>query len=103
MASVMKRALDVIRGPFFIFFGIALVTSAAQWGLFRFLAMFCHSSGWWGFLLNPISLGSPVCVAANNVQVALTNHYIAIWSAGVTASVAWLVSNLVYPVAVKEA
>ena len=43
-------------------------------------------------VLNPINLGSTVCLTLNTVQLALTN-YVSIWSGTAIFCVAWLISK----------
>lgn len=58
------------------------VVSGVQWLCVQFLASYCHRGGLMGLILNPIYMGSPICLGVNNIQVALVNHYVGIIAAG---------------------
>jgi hypothetical protein len=95
----LSTTFNTIRHGFFgnpvgVFISTILLTSVIQWSCMQFLATSCHTAGLWGLLINPINLGSPVCLAANNIQLALANHYVSIWGGAATFCVAWLISKL---------
>jgi hypothetical protein len=71
-----------------------ILLSTVQWSCMEFLMRYCHSNGWWGLLVNPITLGNPVCVYANNIQQSITNHYVRVWTGAAGYCGVWLVSKL---------
>ena len=97
--SNWQRIKDTLVGnPVGMFLSTILAVSFIQWTGQRFLANYCHTGGFWGLITNPLNLGSPVCVAVNNIQCALTNHYVAIWAGAATFCAAWLVQRLSSPI-----
>ena len=84
--------------PLGMFIATVFSIASIQWLCQQFLAHWCHRSGFWGFVSNALSLGSPVCLAANNISAGLANHYISIWSGAATFCLTWIISNIVSPV-----
>ena len=97
--STFQTIRDLVVGnPIGMFITTVLSVSTIQWALQRFMATWCHTAGFWGFITNPVNLGSPVCLAANNIQLALANHYVGIWAGAATFCAAWFVQRLASPV-----
>ena len=84
----------VFGNPIVVFIGSIFMVSLVQWFGVRFMANYCHPPGLLGMVFNPINLGSPACLAVNNVQLGLANHYVALWAGAATFCIAWLISNL---------
>lgn len=89
----MMTSLSSILLPVGLFFITVKFVSIIQWMCVRFLSMFCHTTGLDGLILNVIRLGSPICLAVNNIQYALVNYYITIWAAASGALIAWIVGT----------
>jgi hypothetical protein len=103
---------------------VALLLSGFQLGLFWVQATFCHTatsrsqcdttslvswcviervvSVFWDLVRNALLMGSPVCLAANTVQLALVNHYISFWGAVAIGSRDWIISSLGFDRVVKR-
>lgn len=81
--------------PVLGFMVVVGLVSAAQWLCVQFLAIRCHTHGLFGFVWNFLTLGSPICTAVNEVQVALVRHYIGIWNTAATLCAGWLIKRMV--------
>ena len=79
MKEIVKKIYNF--GGIGVFLTTLGVVSGVQWLCIQFLASYCHVGGLWGFLKNPMYMGSPTCLAVNNIQVALVNHYVSIMAA----------------------
>ena len=103
---------------------VVLFLSGFQLGLFCVQATFCHTltsdshcnttsvvswcvierliSVFWDLVRNALLMGSPVCLAANTVQLALVNHYISFLGAVAIGSRDWIISFLDFDSVVKS-
>ena len=72
--------------PILLFILSIIIISSVQWICIQLLANYCTSYTLTGFLTNFINLGSPICSFINNIQLALNNHYITMWT-GVFTSI----------------
>ena len=94
-----QRIKDTLVGnPVGMFLSTILCISFIQWTGQRFLSNYCHIGGFMGFITNPLNLGSPVCVAVNNIQCALVNHCVTIWAGAAAFCAPWLVQRLASPI-----
>ena len=90
--SLTKKGTFLLKNTFISFIFSIGIISSIQWMSFHFLFIYCHNSGLKGFILNPINLGNPLCLAVNNIQIALVNHYISIWAGGTIIFISWIIS-----------
>lgn len=47
-----------------------------------------------GLVHNLLSLGSPVCITVNQIQVALAIHYVQLWTVVGTICTGWFINRL---------
>ena len=88
--------------PFALFMISIISLSTIQWSCIRLLAIHCHSNGFQGFFMNPLLLGSPMCIAINSIQINLAKYYISIFSTIITVSTAWIIQILSFPKIVQH-
>lgn len=75
--------------PILLFALSVIVLSSTQWILLTFYTSNCMERSLIGLLVNPLSLGSPLCQFVNNAQVTLANHYTTMWMWSATAHFVW--------------
>ena len=73
-----EKALKFSKKVLIIISTIILV-NLFQWICIQFLYNYCSKPGFWGFVENILSLGSPVCHFVNNLQYNLSNYYVQLW------------------------
>lgn len=56
-----------------------LVVNFFQWFSIQFLYNYCSKPGFWGFIENVLSLGSPLCHFVNSIQYNLSQYYVQLW------------------------
>ena len=76
--------------PVGVFILTITLLSTIQWTCIQLLSTWCHSTGFHGFFINPLILGSPMCVALNTVQITLAKYYITIFTTTVTFITSWM-------------
>jgi hypothetical protein len=64
------------------FLSIAVLLSFSQWVCMYFLTEFCFDFTWYGSVKNIFTLGSPVCLNVNKLQVSIAEHYVQLWLGG---------------------
>lgn len=89
----VNKGTFLLKNTFVSFIFSIGIISTIQWMSFHFLSIYCHNSGLKGFILNPINLGNPLCLAVNNIQIALVNHYISLWAGGTIIFISWIIST----------
>jgi len=74
-----------ILKPTGIFVASVFTLSTISWLLANIYVWMCAPFTFWGWLLAPISLGSPICQFINFSQYEIGKYYIAFWiSAGIS-------------------
>ena len=89
----VNKGTFLLKNTFVSFIFSIGIISSIQWISFNFLSIYCHNSGLKGLILNPINLGNPLCLAVNNIQIALVNHYISLWAGGTIIFISWIIST----------
>lgn len=91
--TMIARLFNASTKPVGIFLLTILAISTLNWAGIHFMATHCATWGWLGPFRNLLSLGSPVCMFVNHVQVALADYYITIWASAATATIAWITAR----------
>jgi len=92
--KMLGRVIKASSKPIGVFILTILLISTLNWIGIQFMATHCATWGWFGPISNLFSLGSPLCMFVNNLQVGLANYYITIWAAATTTTLAWISSRL---------
>ena len=88
--NAIVGTLKTLSKPIFIFLATMFIVSSVQWASIRIYASQCAGYGWYGFLTNALTLGSPMCQFINHVQIALADYYVTIWASAATAVITWV-------------
>lgn len=56
-----------------------IIVNIIQWLCIQFLYNYCSKPGFWGFIENLLSLGSPMCHFVNSIQYNLSQYYVQLW------------------------
>ena len=73
--------------------GTILILSSLHWGLIYLYSSICINISLWGFITNIIYMGSPMCFMINEVQYALSNHYVTIMASTAVSIITWITLN----------
>ena len=82
----LRKALKTLG---FFIFTICFI-STIQWLLIQFIATYCSPFTVWGPLINLFTIGSPLCYAANQIQIRFMDHYMIIWTGVITTFTGWI-------------
>ena len=88
--TTIGNAVKTLCKPILIFVATMFIVSSVQWACIRLYASHCAGTGWYGFLTNALTLGSPMCQFINHVQIALADYYVTIWASAATAAITWV-------------
>ena len=66
------------------------LTSLCYWGLLNLYVYICTPMSIWGPFITIFTMGSPVCVTLNKLQMAIVDYYIVIWTSIGSALVTWI-------------
>ena len=91
---MLGTLMNASAKPIGVFVSTILLLSTLNWAGIQFMATHCSSWGWLGPMKNLLSLGSPLCMFVNHVQVAIADYYILIWSSAATATITWISTRL---------
>ena len=92
--AFLRSTIRAIAIPGLWFLLIINTVSLIQWTCVQFLMLNCHKSGLMGLVHNLLSLGSPVCITVNQIQVALAIHYVQLWTVVGTICTGWFINRL---------
>jgi len=79
--------------PVLIFASTIFTISSIQWIAMKFIVNFCYDDSLWGLFTNMFTLGSPICLFVNNIQIMLTNHYIIVWTGAAAAVITYILKK----------
>ena len=74
----LTKTYDYLK-PCLVFISTILLISSIQWILVQLYVSYCCHYSFEGFMINIVSLGSPICHFINTVQYRLSENYIALW------------------------
>ena len=83
--------------------GTLLLLSAVHWGLIYLYSLICINISVWGFVTNIIYMGSPMCLMINEVQYALSKHFVTIMASTAVSMITWITLNAPCKSNTKEA
>ena len=90
---MFARFINASTKPVLIFLLTIVAISTLNWIGIQFLATHCATWGWLGPVKNLLSLGSPLCMFVNKVQMEVAQYYITIWTSAAVATVTWITSR----------
>jgi len=85
----LTKTYDYMK-PCLVFIGTIIFISTLQWSLIQLYTSYCCHYSLEGFMINILSLGSPVCHFINTVQYRLSENYIALWIGAGTILITYL-------------
>ena len=91
--TMIGRLVNASTKPVGVFLLTILAVSTLNWLGIQFLATYCATWGWLGPIKNLLSLGSPLCMFVNRVQMELAQYYITIWATAALGTITWITSR----------
>lgn len=70
--------------------GSILFLTSLHWGLMYLYSYVCVNFSLWGFITNIIYMGSPMCLLINELQYALSKHYVTIMASTAITIITWI-------------
>ena len=94
LCKMFAHIIGISMKPIGVFLLTIIILSSLNWIGIQFLATHCATWSLFGPIKNLLSLGSPVCMFVNHLQVALADYYITLWAAAASSTVTWIAVRL---------
>lgn len=94
ICKMFAHIIGISMKPIGVFLLTIIILSSLNWVGIQFLATHCATWSIFGPIKNLLSLGSPVCMFVNHLQVALADYYITLWAAAASSTITWIAIRL---------